>query len=125
MFVIPSDFEGEVSKLTRYAVQHRMMTALANFGGPSGGLTSAGRSSIWSEAGDLLVQLEVNGPGIAVVAETQHSRRSRAVMVSDSAAVWHSTRTASRNRLVYFLSAETALSHALSIASSDSGSASR
>jgi hypothetical protein len=32
MFVIPSDLEGELSKLRRYAVQHRMMTALANFG---------------------------------------------------------------------------------------------
>jgi predicted amidohydrolase len=85
MFVIPSDLEGEVSKLSRYAVQHRMMTALANFGGPTGGLRSAGRSAIWSGAGDLLVQLEGRGSGIAVVAETQHGRLIRAVMVSDSA----------------------------------------
>jgi predicted amidohydrolase len=85
MFVIPSDLEGEVSKLSRYAGQHRLMTALANFGGPSGGLRSAGRSAIWSEVGDLLVQLEENGPGIAVVAETQQGRRIRAVMVSNSA----------------------------------------
>jgi predicted amidohydrolase len=84
MFVIPSDLEGEVSKLRRYAVQHRMMTALANFGGPSGGLRSAGRSAIWSETGELLVQLEVNGSGIAVVTETEDSRRIRAV--SDSSA---------------------------------------
>jgi predicted amidohydrolase len=84
MFVIPSDLEGEVAKLTRYAVQHRMMTALANFGGPSGGLRSAGRSAIWSEAGELLVQLDGNGSGVAVVTETQNGRRIRAVMVSDS-----------------------------------------
>jgi len=87
MFVIPSDFEDEMSKLRRYAVQHRMTTAFANFGGPSGRLRSAGRSAIWSETGDLLVQLEVNGSGIAVVEETEHSRRSRAIMVNDSAAV--------------------------------------
>ena len=43
MFVIPSDLDGEVSKLSRYAVQHNMMTALANFGSPSGGLRSACR----------------------------------------------------------------------------------
>src|SRR4051794_6592747 len=36
MFVIPSDLEGEATKLGRYAVRHRMMTALANYGGPSG-----------------------------------------------------------------------------------------
>lgn len=82
MFVIPSDFDGEVAKLTRYAVQHRMMTALANFGSPSGGLRSAGRSSIWSETGELLVQLGVNGSGVAVVRETQQGRRIQAVMLN-------------------------------------------
>jgi predicted amidohydrolase len=85
MFVIPSDLEGEVSKLRYYAVQHRMMTALANFGSPSGGLRSAGRSAIWSEAGELLVQLEANGSGIAVVTEAQHGRRIRALLANDPA----------------------------------------
>ncbi len=82
MFVIPSDFDGEVSKLRRYAVQHRMMTTLANFGSPSGGLRSAGRSAIWSETGERLVQLEERGSGVAVVTETPEGCRSRAVMVS-------------------------------------------
>jgi predicted amidohydrolase len=81
MFVIPSDLDGEISKLSRYAVQHRMMTALANFGSPSGGLRSAGRSAIWSEAGELLVQLEMNGSGIAVVTEGQNGHRTRAINV--------------------------------------------
>lgn len=82
MFVIPSELEGEISKLSRYAVQHHMMTALANFGSPSGGLRSAGRSAILSDAGELLVQLEANGSGMAVVTETQQGRRIRAVMVN-------------------------------------------
>lgn len=85
MFVIPSDLEGEMAKLSRYAVQHRMMTALANFGSPSGGLRSAGRSAIWSEAGELLVQLEASGSGIGVVTETPEGHRTRAVMVGNSA----------------------------------------
>jgi predicted amidohydrolase len=84
MFVIPSDFDGEVLKLSRYAVQHRMMTAMANFGGQSGGLKSAGRSAIWSETGELLVQLDANGSGIAVVTETEHGGRARAVMLGAS-----------------------------------------
>lgn len=85
MFVIPSDYEGEVSKLGRYARQHRMMTALANYGGPSGGLRSAGRSALWSEAGELPVQLDGNGPGIAVVTEDRRGRRVRAVMLGGTA----------------------------------------
>jgi hypothetical protein len=79
MFVIPSDFDGEVAKLRRYAVQHGMMTALANFGSPSGGLRSAGCSSIWSEKGELLVQLGVEGSGVAIVTETRTDHRIRQV----------------------------------------------
>lgn len=58
-----------------------MMTALANFGSPSGGLRSEGRSAIWSEAGEMLVQLEENGSGIAVVTEGQQERRTKAIML--------------------------------------------
>ncbi len=81
MFVIPSEFEGEVTKLSQYAAQYRMMTALANFGSASGGLRSAGRSAIWSDAGEVLVQLEVSGSGIAFATETQDGCRARSVMV--------------------------------------------
>ena len=80
MFVIPSDFDGEVVKLRRYAVQHRMMTTLSNFGGPSGGLRSAGHSSIWSNTGELLVQLGVSGSGVGVVIETERGRHSQTIM---------------------------------------------
>jgi predicted amidohydrolase len=85
MFVIPSDFEGEIAKLRRYAMQHSMMVALANFGSPSGGLASGGRSAIWSETGELLVQLGAHGAGVAVVTETEQGRRTRTVMLSDPA----------------------------------------
>jgi predicted amidohydrolase len=85
MFVIPSDYEGEALRMSRYAVQHRLVTALANFGGPSGGLRSAGRSSVWSESGELLVQLGVNGPGVAVVTDTGKGRICRTVMAGETA----------------------------------------
>jgi predicted amidohydrolase len=85
MFVIPSDYDGEVAKLSSYARQHRLLTALTNFGGPSGGLRSAGRSAIGSEAGELLVRLDANGSGIAVVTETPRDCQTRAVMVADIA----------------------------------------
>ena len=81
MFVIPSEFDGEVSKLRGYAVQHSLMVALANFGCPTGGLVSAGRSAIWSETGELLVQLAANGSGVAIVTETEPGRRARAISI--------------------------------------------
>ena len=80
MVVIPSDYDGEAAKLGGYAARHRMLTALANFGGPSGSLRSAGRSAVWSETGDLLVRLDASGSGVAVVTEGPQGYRTRAVM---------------------------------------------
>jgi predicted amidohydrolase len=66
MFVIPSEFESERAKLERYALEHSLIVAFANFGAASGGLAAAGRSSLWSERGELLVQLPPSGAGVAV-----------------------------------------------------------
>jgi predicted amidohydrolase len=70
MFVIPSEFDAESEKLGRYAAQHRMAVAFANFGSPSGGLAAAGRSAIWSERGERLVALPPSGSGVAIAIET-------------------------------------------------------
>jgi|SRR6478735_1323981 len=66
MFVIPADFSADRARLQGFARQHAMSVAFANYGGPSGGLPSAGRSAIWSAQGKLLSELEANGAGIAV-----------------------------------------------------------
>jgi predicted amidohydrolase len=83
MFIIPSDFDCGAGRLSDYAARHHMVTCLANFGCPSGGLRSAGRSSIWSETGDLLVQLAVEGSGVAVVAETDSGRCTQSIILSN------------------------------------------
>jgi predicted amidohydrolase len=69
MFVIPSDFESDTAKLRSYAVRHSMAVLLANFGGPSGGLPSAGGSAIWSERGERLAQLGTTASGVVVAIE--------------------------------------------------------
>lgn len=81
MFVIPSEFEQETARLKTYAVQHSMTVVFANYGGPSGGLRSAGRSAIWSEAGELLAQLEPAGAGLAVAVEGPAGWRGRAIVL--------------------------------------------
>ncbi len=69
MFVIPSEFERETATLRRYAMQHSMTVVFANYGGPSGGLSSGGSSAIWSGTGEVLAQLGAVGAGVAVAAE--------------------------------------------------------
>ncbi|UCF66462.1 MAG: carbon-nitrogen hydrolase family protein [Acidobacteriota bacterium] len=81
MFIIPSDFEQETANLRAYAVRHSMSVVLANYGGPSGGLASAGGSSIWSEAGELLAQLEKNGAGVTVAIESHDGWRAKAIVL--------------------------------------------
>jgi predicted amidohydrolase len=71
MFVIPSEFERETESLREYAARHSMAVAFANYGGPSGGLASGGRSAIWSERGELLARLPPTGVGVAVASESQ------------------------------------------------------
>lgn len=58
-----------------------MAVVLANYGGPSGGLPSAGRSAIWSETGNRLAVLETVGAGVAVARETPAGWRARTIML--------------------------------------------
>src|SRR5262249_12250098 len=80
VFIIPSQFARETANLALHAVRHAMVVAMANYGGPSGGLASAGRSTIWSERGERLVELDATGAGVAVAIESSGGWRCRAVM---------------------------------------------
>jgi len=83
MFVIPSEFERETANLREYAARHSMVVAFANYGGPSGGLASAGRSAVWSERGELLVQLPRAGAGAAVASESESGWRGKTIMLGE------------------------------------------
>jgi predicted amidohydrolase len=81
MFVIPSEFDREVANLETYAARHSMAVVFANYGGPSGRLASAGRSAVWSEKGERLVQLEASGAGVAVCTQTDAGWRAKSIML--------------------------------------------
>lgn len=75
MFVIPPDIEKEHATLAACARRHSMTVAMANFGGGSGGLPSAGRSAIWAAStGKLLARLEPSGAGVAIAREERNGR---------------------------------------------------
>jgi predicted amidohydrolase len=82
MFVVPSDLDREMARLTTYAVRHAMTVAFANYGGPSGGLASGGGSTIWSERGEPLAQLGATGSGVAFASDDDGSRRAKTVLFS-------------------------------------------
>jgi predicted amidohydrolase len=86
MFIIPSEFRRETENLRAYAAQHSMAVALANYGGPSGGLASGGGSAIWSERGELLAQLDVIGAGLAIASESHAGWRAKTIMLDAGSA---------------------------------------
>jgi predicted amidohydrolase len=87
MFVIPSEFEADSSRLAGYAEQYSMVVALANYGSPTGGLAAAGRSSIWSEKGELLARLAPSGAGVAVATEMPEGWRAKTIALDRGGAL--------------------------------------
>lgn len=68
MFLIPDDHDGETSRLCDISRRHRMAVAVANFGGPSGGLASAGRSQFIAD-GNVVSVLPESGAGLLLARE--------------------------------------------------------
>jgi len=76
MFVIPSELDQDAARLQRYARDHRLVVAMSNFGGATGGLAAGGQSAIWSADGVLRARLPGEGAGVALATREGESWRS-------------------------------------------------
>jgi predicted amidohydrolase len=65
-FITPEGYTKDSDLLIKYARKFNMGVALANFGGESGGIMSAGKSTIWSDAGERVAGLDGLGEGLAI-----------------------------------------------------------
>lgn len=74
-FVIPSEYDAATRNLRKRATDHKMLAGFANFGGPSGGLRSAGGSAAWAPGGDPLAKLPREGAGVLMVVSTREGWR--------------------------------------------------
>jgi predicted amidohydrolase len=83
-FVTPSELTKKTANLRIYAIRHAMTVVFANYGGPSGGLPSGGRSAIWSEEGEVLAQMEGLGAGLVVAVEDDAGWRAGSIALSDA-----------------------------------------
>ncbi|MBY4677471.1 carbon-nitrogen hydrolase family protein [Marinobacterium arenosum] len=72
-------YAADSTQLQRYAADHRMLVAMANHGGPTGGWSSAGRSAIWNPRGELLVAAENTGPMLLLASLDDIEWRGRAI----------------------------------------------
>lgn len=79
VFTIPSDLETMRTRCQTVAKRYAMTVVFANYGGPSGGLPTAGCSAIWSPEGVLLGALGDAGAGVIVASETSDGWRTDAL----------------------------------------------
>lgn len=56
VLVSPGGYAKDGAILQGHAVRHAMPVLMANHGGPTGGWQSAGRSALWDECGQLVVE---------------------------------------------------------------------
>lgn len=56
VLVSPGGYAKDSEILQGYAVRHAMPVLMSNHGGPTGGWQSAGRSALWDERGNLVVE---------------------------------------------------------------------
>jgi len=69
VFLPPADVAADAARLAGYAARHGVLVAMANAGGPSGGLPGGGASGIWAPGGAEIVRLPPGGGGVAVALE--------------------------------------------------------
>lgn len=79
-FITPEGYSKDSGLLKKYARKYRLGVALANFGGESGGTMSAGKSAIWSDAGEKVAGLDGLGEGL-VIAKKINGRWSGKSMI--------------------------------------------
>lgn len=65
--------DDDLVKLSNIAEKYRMHVLMANFSGESGGYECAGKSSVWSNTGNLLGQLNIENEGI-LIADTDNDQ---------------------------------------------------
>ena len=81
MFITPGEVEHHTTMLSRYRADLSLAVAMADYGGPTGGISSGGRSMVCSQTGEILIRLENSGVGIAVATDSPVGWHAKAIML--------------------------------------------
>ena len=83
IFYTPNGISEGYKNLQGYATAFSMNVLMSNFGGPSYGFESAGKSGFWNNKGDLIESFEGTGEGLLLVRKTEKSWEAEIVKSSD------------------------------------------
>jgi len=67
VLISENGYAADTALMQRYAVEHRMLVLMANYGAPTGGWVSAGRSAVWGPDGRLLAEAPASGEAVIAV----------------------------------------------------------
>ncbi len=67
IFFSPNGIPEAYTLLSNYARKYQMTVLMANYGGPSWGMDSGGRSACWNPNGELIAALGASGKGLLLV----------------------------------------------------------
>ncbi len=71
-----SGYAPDTAWLRQYAVEHRMLVLMANYGATTGGWVSAGRSAVWLPDGSLLAAAPPAGEAVVIARSSRSSGSS-------------------------------------------------
>ena len=66
VLISDNGYAADTALMQRYAAEHRMLVLMANYGAPTGGWVSAGRSAVWRPDGRLLAEAPASGEAVIV-----------------------------------------------------------
>lgn len=66
VFITPGGYETDAAILRNFAKTYSMTVMKSNYGGPSGGFNTGGKSAVWDQDGSLLTACVAAGEGLAI-----------------------------------------------------------
>lgn len=70
VLVSVAGYAADSAIMQRHAAQYGMGALMANYGGPSGGHVSAGRSAVWAPGGELVAEAPASGRHLVVASKS-------------------------------------------------------
>ena len=80
----PAGVQEAESRLSQCAREYRCPTAMANYAAATGGFATGGRSAIWNERGELVVQAPEGGEFLAIAQKCPNGWRGHLVEIAAS-----------------------------------------
>ena len=87
VFITPGGYEVDASLVRGYAESHGFAVLMANHGGPSGGISSAGKSAIWAPGGNLLAAAPEAGNWLVIAAKKTEGWSGEVLALDESLVV--------------------------------------